>query len=138
MQILRSIAYRTRRFQKTATNWDHPFRDDALFDLAIVRKSLQPRPTASTRNLANRTEVAHRIASHAEDAARVAGPTLPQPSVQLAFLVRNIERSRDFHSTLTHTRQALRVVPTVALENAIEHTMIWHAALMGQARRMRS
>ena len=75
--------------------------------------------------------------SHAEVATLVASRTVPQPNVQLASLVRDDQRSRDFFPDLTHTRQALGVVPTVALDTAIERTMAWYAALTGQTRRLR-
>lgn len=64
MKILRSLAYRARRFQNTLTtyrHWDRAFRDDVLFDLMGAHKGLQSRPTSPTRSLADRTETARRI-----------------------------------------------------------------------------
>jgi hypothetical protein len=64
MKILRSIAYRVRRFQNTVAtyrHWNHAFRNDPLFELAAAQKGLKPRATSPTRSLAERTQVAERI-----------------------------------------------------------------------------
>jgi hypothetical protein len=64
MKILRSLAYRARRFQNTVStyrHWDREFRDDPIFDLAAASLGLQQRPTSPTRSLADRTETARRI-----------------------------------------------------------------------------
>jgi hypothetical protein len=64
MKILRSIAYRARRFKNTLTtygHWNRAFRDDPIFTLETAQKGLQPRPTAPARSLADRTDTARRI-----------------------------------------------------------------------------
>lgn len=64
MRILRSLAYRARRFRNTMTtyrHWNRTFRDDALFNLATVQQGLRPRPAGPTRSTADRTQAAQRI-----------------------------------------------------------------------------
>lgn len=64
MKIIRSLAYRARRFQNTITtyrHWERSLRNDPLFNLDTVRKGLEPRPTSPLQSLACRTKAAERI-----------------------------------------------------------------------------
>jgi len=75
--------------------------------------------------------------AHEQAAQWVSECTTPTPRILVRTGAGDDQRSRDFVPSLTHTKRALGVRPTVDVRTAIERTMHWQADRQGVSRRLR-